>query len=119
VLGAGALLAGQLLAADRAESHGCRAEHDHESGDADEPQAADRAAHEHRDADREHEPGEDRLAARSLAQRGAAQGGSQLRVLFDERALHLLEQSQLLFGEWHRSSTRAVDGRSSMVEPQV
>ena len=35
------------------------------------------------------------------AQRGAAQRGGELRVLLDEGALHLLEQSQLLFGERH------------------
>ncbi len=35
---------------------------------------------------------------------GAAQGGGELRVLLDEGALHLLEQSEFLFGEWHVSS---------------
>ena len=41
----------------------------------------------------------------AAAQRGAAQGGGELGVLLDEGALHLLEQSELLFGERHRSST--------------
>ena len=46
--------------------------------------------------------GSDRPATRRAAQRRAAQGGGELGVLLDEGALHLLEQSQLLFREWHR-----------------
>ena len=48
-----------------------------------------------------HDAGEDRAAAGQAAQRGAAQRGGELGVLLDEGALHLLEQSQLLFGERH------------------
>ena len=49
-------------------------------------------------------------ATGGAAKRGAAQGGGELRILLDEGALHLLEQSQLLFGEWHGSSPVAPDG---------
>ena len=41
-------------------------------------------------------------AAGRLTERRAAQCRGELRVLLHESALHLLEQSQLLFGEWHR-----------------
>src|SRR5436189_178922 len=40
----------------------------------------------------------------SASERGAPQRGGELRVFLDEGALHLLEQSELLFREWHRSS---------------
>ena len=59
-----------------------------------------------RDAEHEDDAGKDRPAAGRAAQRGAAQGGGELRVLLDEGALHLLEQSQLLFRERHRSLQR-------------
>ena len=71
----------------------------------------DRAGHQDRDADEEDHAGEDGPAAGRAAQRGAAQGGGELRVLLDEGALHLLEQSQLLFGEWHRFLPSGPDAR--------
>ena len=48
-----------------------------------------------------------RIVARRASRRSEVprRRRGELRVLFDEGALHLLEQSQLLFGEWHHSST--------------
>ena len=44
------------------------------------------------------------FAPGSTTEGRAAQGGGELRVLLDEGALHLLEQSQLFLGERHGSS---------------
>src|SRR5215204_4766176 len=114
-VGAGLLLGAHPLPAHRTEPDRRGAQHDHEPDDPDLPQAADRAAHQDRDADREDEPGEQCAAASRLAKRRTTEGRGEFRVLFDERALHLLEQSQLLFGEWHRfpprmRSTTGVEG---------
>ena len=48
------------------------------------------------------------------AERRTSQRRGELGVFLDECALHLLEQSELLFREWHRSSLegRPDDGMS-------
>ena len=73
--------------------------------------AGDRAGHQHHDTEREADPGDDRPSTSRAAERRAAQRRGELRVLLDEGALHLLEQSELLFREWHRSSPRVIAGQ--------
>ena len=72
-----------------------------ETDDPDRDHLGDHTGHHHRDADDEPDAGDDRPAAGDAPQRRAAEGGGELGILFDEGALHLLEQSQLLFGEGH------------------
>ena len=93
---------GLLLTTQGAEADGGRAEHQHEAHDADVPAVVDGAGHQHGDAHGEHDTGDHRAPSSALAQRRSAQGRGELRVLLHERALHLLQKSQLLFGEWHR-----------------
>ena len=64
----------------------------------------DGTGHQDRDTEHEADPGDDRPATGGAAERRAAQRRGELGVLLDEGALHLLEQSELLFREWHRSS---------------
>ena len=65
--------------------------------DAERDDLEDRAGHEDRDADDEDEDADDHLPTCLLAQPGAAQRRGELGVFRDERALHLLQQTQLLF----------------------
>ena len=89
------------LASEDGETHGRGDQHDQEAEDADDGLLGDHAGHQHDDATDEDDAGQDGLASGGLSQGGAAQGGGELGVLLDERALHLLEQSQLFLRERH------------------
>ena len=85
------------------------AEHDTKPSDTDDGLHAalieEHGGDEQADADDEDDAAEDHAAASSALEGGAAQRGGELGVLFDEGALHLLEQSQFFLGELHGSSS--------------
>ena len=58
--------------------------------------------HEQRDTREQDQDAECSTAAAGLAGGGAAQGGRELGVLGIEGALHLLQQTLLVLGQWHR-----------------
>ena len=61
----------------------------------------DGTAHEHGDADDEDDGGSDRAHSRHALQRASTQRRDELRVLLGKRLLHLLQQTEFLFGERH------------------
>ena len=61
----------------------------------------DSAAHEHHDADDEDHGGSDGAHARHAFQGAPTQRRDELGILLGKRLLHLLQQTEFLFGERH------------------
>ena len=83
------------------QADGGRADHHHEAEDTEPDLLGDRATHEHRDADDEDDGRGDRAHARHAFQGAPTQRGDELGVLLGKRLLHLLQQTEFLFGERH------------------
>ena len=83
------------------QPEGRRAEHHQEPEDTEPGLLAHRATHEHRHARDEHDRRGDRAQLGHSFEGASAQRGDELRVLLGKRLLHLLQQTEFLFGERH------------------